>query len=276
VDLSSFADADGIPDLGMMVLFEGRLFVQLPRKFRCYEASNAPALAVVDVDNEQLVDADPVAPGIQAITLQGACPGRKMPVISETRTLWVSASGGYNDFAGYERVNVDSLQSMGIFLREGTDINSDVGPIIMVAPDRGYVVSGTDSTLSSHVRSFTLSGGLDAPEWYTSVNYDMPELEVDPESGHLFVPEGNATPFHGVLVFDAPTGTRLTPSGIPTNGQPTDLELMCEDSVHDCSVAPASTIPAASTWGIAAFALLLGVAGSIQIRRGSGRRRDSY
>ncbi len=268
VDLGSFADADGIPDLGMMVLFESRLFVQLPRKFRCFKASNAPALALVDVANEQLIDADPNVGGVQAIALQGACPGRKMHVVAQTRTLWVSATGGYNDFAGVERVNVDSLQSVGIFLIEGTDISSDIGPIIMVAPDRGYVVSGTDSTLSSHVRSFTLSSGVDAPEWYTSVNYDMPELEFDPQSGHLFVPEGNGEPNRGVFVFDAATGTRLTPSGIPTSGQPNDLELMCDCPVHDCSVAACSiAVPTASTWGIAVLALMLGVAGCIQIRR---------
>lgn len=267
VDLSAFADADGIPDLGLTALFEGRLFIQLPRKFRCGEATNPPVLAVVDVNSEQLVDADPIAPGVQAIDLDGACPGRKMPVVAQTRTLWVSAGGGYNDVGGYERVNVDTLESMGMFIIEHTDIDSDIGPLIMVAADRGYVVSGTDSTLSSHVRSFTLAGGLDPAEHHTSLGYDLPEMEYDPPTGHLFVPDGQFDS-QGIIVFDASTATRLTPTPIAVTGMPTDVELICDGPAYDCAalLEPAS-IPAASTWGLVGFFLGTSIAGARILRR---------
>lgn len=257
VDLSPYADGDGIPDLGLMTLFEDCLFVQLPRKFRCSFASNAPSLAVIDVNTEQLIDANPIAPGVQLIALQGSCPGRKMPVVAQTRALWVSASGGYNDFAGYERVNIDTLQSMGIFIHEGTDIASDVGPIVMTGTERGYVVSGTDSTLSSHVRSFTLGEGLDPTEWHFEVGYDLPEFEFDPATDRLFVPVGTIGS-GGVYVFDATTSQRLTPTPISTGGHPTDLELMCDAPVHDCATMfQGPPIPALSSEGTAVLIVAL-------------------
>jgi len=75
VDLSGFADPDGVPDLGMMAAFDGRLFVQV-RRLASGLAPVPPALlAVVDVATEELVDVDPNSPGTQAIELAGTAPG---------------------------------------------------------------------------------------------------------------------------------------------------------------------------------------------------------
>ena len=79
-DLSVFADADGIPDLGMMAVHEGQFFVQIRRvNFELPGACEPPAyLAVVDAATGDLMDVDEETPEIQAIELLGTGPKQKM------------------------------------------------------------------------------------------------------------------------------------------------------------------------------------------------------
>jgi len=89
VDLSMFADADGVPDLSMMAVDQGRLLVQIRRVNSSAPGGFAlPAyLAVVDIASEQLIDVDPAAPGTQAIELEGTAPKHKMQIVPQTRRL---------------------------------------------------------------------------------------------------------------------------------------------------------------------------------------------
>ncbi|MCH8242702.1 MAG: hypothetical protein IH897_08840, partial [Planctomycetes bacterium] len=97
-DLSMFADADGVPDMGMMALHEGRLFVQIRRQNGDPGPLVPPAyLAVVDIGTEQLIDVDPVAPGVQAIELAGTKPcgdcqrQRELPSSIFTPSPWTDS-----------------------------------------------------------------------------------------------------------------------------------------------------------------------------------------
>lgn len=60
IDLSAFADADGLPEMGPMVVVDDRLYVACPR----LDANNnwTPAaigyLAVIDMDTDALIDMD--------------------------------------------------------------------------------------------------------------------------------------------------------------------------------------------------------------------------
>jgi hypothetical protein len=231
VDLSGFADDDGIPDLGAMTLHEGRLFVQIRRANEDAQGGLMPPayLAVVDVATEQLIDVDPVTPGTQAITLQGTAPKHRMQIVPESRRLFVSATGGFFDEGGIEMIDLDSLRSLGLVVREADGLTgADLGPFIMVTPDQGYLVFSTDLILSSHLQRFSLAGGVETgPQLNVSVDYAVPALEFDAQSGSLFVPDG-AFGRRGVHVFDAATGERRTSEPIATNGSPTDILLLRE------------------------------------------------
>ncbi len=234
VDLGVFADADGVPDLGMMTVHEGRLFVQIRRVTLAERGGFAlPAyLAVMDIASEQLIDVDPTTPGVQAIELQGAAPKGKMQVVRQTRILFVSASGDFFDAGGIEMIDLDTLQPIGMAVRESDgNVGADLGAFVMVTPDRGYLVCGTDLLLSSHLMPFTVSGGVEpGPELHFSLGYFAPTLVHDPATDTFFFPEGGFDGY-GVHVFDALTGTRLTPEPVATTGQPTDLVLLSD---FDC------------------------------------------
>jgi len=167
-------------------------------------------------------------------------------------------------------IDLDALQSLGLVVRETDgDVGADLGSFVMVRPDRGYLVFSTDLLTSSHLHGFTLAGGVEpGPDLYTSLGYRIPAMVHDPQTDTFFLTEGGRDP-HGVHVFDAGTGTRLTADSIPTAGPPTDLALLCEGAVDcndpNCSADPACTaIPTVSQWGLAVMALLL-VAGGIVV-----------
>jgi hypothetical protein len=220
VDLSPLGVGDGNPVMESIAHHEGRLYVQLagPSAF----PPEPHFLAVVDVASEQLVDADPDSPGPQAIALQGTAPRFKMQVAPGTRRLVVSATGDLNPDGGLELVDLDSLQSLGVPIREFQGANgNDIGAFVMLDADRGWLVFATDIVLSSHLHPFTLSAGTEVFEAATSLFYFAPHLVHDAAGHRLYWPEPG-----GVRAFDAETGAPLAALPTPLPGDPTDLALL--------------------------------------------------
>lgn len=229
-DLGLFADADGVPDLGMMAVHEGRLFVQIRRLDSMNSGQFTPPsyLAVVDLGSEQLIDVDPLTPGVQAIELQGSPPKFKMQVLPGTRQLYLSASGDFWDQGGIEVIDLDLLRSAGMIVREEDgQVGSELGPFVMLNPERGFLSFSTDFALSSHLSMFTSSGVVEpVPDFFVALGYFAPAVVHAPDAGHVFFPDAGfgAT---GVQVFAAHTGERLTRGPLQTSGPLTDLELLC-------------------------------------------------
>ena len=251
VDLSIFADIDGLPKMEMMTVFEGRLFIQLHNDEPVVPPESS-LLAVVDLGTEQVVDTDPNLVGVQAIVLQGTAPRFKMRVLPESRRLVVSATGVYADFGGIEVVDLDSLLSLGLLVREQVDQGRDIGPIAMISSERGAFVFSTDIVLSSHLGYFTLTNGLEFGTGgdVTTLFYFVPELLYQPGVDRLYWPDPD-----GLHVLAAATGELLTETPIPIAGIPTDIAL----------ISKSASIPAVSEWGLAALCGLILIAATILV-----------
>jgi hypothetical protein len=224
VDLSVLADADGVPDQGTMAVHDGRLFIQLRRvNFDDPAPFPQPFVAVVDLASNQLVDVDPGRAGLQAIELDGTFPKMKMQVVEQTGKLLVSATGGFFDDGGIEVVDLDSLRSEGLAIREDDDFTgADLGAFVMVGPEDGFLVYSTDLLLSSHLHQFSLARGVDPTELAVALDYFSPAVEFHDPTNTVFFPLGGSLE-NGLLAFDATTGARLTDQLIATSGPPTDL-----------------------------------------------------
>ncbi|HEV7732661.1 MAG TPA: hypothetical protein VGR62_10890 [Candidatus Binatia bacterium] len=221
VDLGVFGDGEGAPDLGRMAVVRNRLFVQV-RRLDGNEPGGflAPALlAVVDPRRETLVDVDATQAGVQAIVLAGTPPRMRMQVMK--RELFISATGGFFDAGGIEAVDLKTLASTGLVVREadGT-VGADLGAFVLVAPGRGFLTFSTDLLLSSHLTQFDVHGHI-GPQLHVSLDYFAPALAHD-RGGVVFLPDGNigAT---GVRAFDDENGAELTASATATSGAPVDL-----------------------------------------------------
>ncbi len=269
VDLSVFADADGIPDLSMMTMHEGRLFIQIQRQDSTNFGFVAPAMiAVVDLATEQLIDVDPKAPGIQALELQGTAPKFKMQIVESTRRLFVSASGEFFDAGGIEMIDLDTLATLGLVVHEEDDmVGADLGAFVLVTPERGYLTFSTDLTLSSHMVEFTVSGGVfSSGALFETVGYFVPTLPHDAPSDTMYFPDGGSFP-SAVHALSAADGSHLATVTLGANMLPTDVLV-----IPPATSGPA--VPASSTWGMLILALLVTVAADL-IQRRATRARSS-
>jgi hypothetical protein len=227
VDLAIFADADGVPDLGTMTVDGGRLYIQIQRlNFDDPPPFPRPYVAVMDLETERLIDVDPRREGVQAIELVGTFPKMKMQVVEQTRKLFVSATGAFFDAGGIEVIDLESLQTEGLAIREADDhTGADLGAFVMVSPDRGFLAYSTDLLLSSHLHPFSLTAGVDPNELSVALDYFSPAIEFDADTNTVFFPLGGSLE-NGIHAFDAKSGARLSDRVIPTTGPPTDLTLV--------------------------------------------------
>lgn len=269
VDLSSFADSDGIPDLGMVAVHENRLFIQVQRQESASFGFVPPGMiAVVDLSTEQLIDVDPLAPGTQAIELQGTAPKFKMQIIEPARRLFVSASGEFFDAGGIEMIDLDTLASLGLVVREEDDmVGADLGAFVLVTPERGFLTFSTDLALSSHMVEFTVAGGVVfSGALFETIGYFVPTLPHDPPSNSIFFPDGGSFP-SAVHVLSDVDGSDLATVTLGASMLPTDVLI-----IPPASSGPA--VPAVSNWGMLILALVVAVAAGL-VQRRSARVRSS-
>lgn len=228
IDFRPFADADGIPDLGGMAFYAGRLLVQVRRLNRDVARGFIPPayLAVVDPYAGQLVDFDPVVPEVQAIQLAGTPPKRVMQLIPQNRRLFISATGDFFDEGGIEMIDLENWRTMGLVVHESHGLTgADTGPFVMVTPQRGYLVYTTDLTVSSHLNEFTVANGPEGLAIFTEVGFLAPALVFEHIGNRMFFANSDGVE-PGVRVFDAATGNQLTTMPVATGGPPSDLALL--------------------------------------------------
>jgi hypothetical protein len=158
---------------------------------------------------------------------------------------------------------------MGIVAAENdlaSGVCCEMAPFVMVSLSKGYFTFSTDSTLSSHLHFFTLGGGIDPTDLYTSLDYEAANLVHDFDTDHLFLPTLEETP--GFHVFDAATGARRSSAIVPTPGLISDLVLICGCGDSACALqSECPSVPAASRFSLLVLALLLGIAGVFQLRQ---------
>ncbi|MFH1278847.1 MAG: T9SS type A sorting domain-containing protein [Candidatus Eisenbacteria bacterium] len=224
VDLSSFADADGLPEMAQTALWGGRLFVQVQRIDRNTWTPVSPAyLAVIDVATNALVDADPGLPGVQGIALAGKNPNGPMRLDADAGRLYVGCTGNYlAEDGGVERVDLRALATEGFVMTEAA-LGGDLG-VIATDGAIGFAAVSDDWFFSTRIVSFDVATGAPLDTLYSTDGY-VPDIEYDPVTSHLFVADRKITA-PGVIVFDGTTGARLTPSPLSLGLPPADLEIV--------------------------------------------------
>jgi hypothetical protein len=225
MDLSLLADDDGLPDMSMLALDGNHLFVQLQRVDGTSGIPRHPSyLAVVDVRTNELVDADPGAPGVQGVALHGTIPSFRMQIDHAARRLYVSTPAlPFDVSGGIEEVDLDTLQSLGFVLPEER-WSIDLGGFVMLSADEGYVIGHTDIIAAAHLMRFHRDP--DEPGQgpvFDSLFHSHDVLAHDAGTQQLFFPDPTASPMPGIRVFDAITDARLTPTAVATSKPPVDL-----------------------------------------------------
>jgi len=230
IDLSGFADGDGLPEMASLALVDGRLFVAIQRIDRDYYWLPDPPswLAVVDVATNSLVDVDPEAPGIQGIELTGTNPYTEM-LVGDDGLIYVGESGAWGSLdGGIEAIDPASMEALGYVATEA-QLGGDILDFTLPLGGRAFaVVAASSPTWESFCVSFDWeSGAFDGTVWRPG-DYVVDDIELHSGSGQLFLCDRSYTS-HGVRVFDAADDHQLTGSPIFLGLPPDDILLVGND-----------------------------------------------
>ena len=241
IDLSAFADADGLPEVSQIVRIGERCYLSCQRLDRDggWEPADVSYLIVVDIATDTLVDVDPDAEGVQGIRLSAANPNG-MAVTGEQIAVGVVVNFGDRS-GGVEIVDTAANRSLGLALSE-EDLGGDITSMVLVGPDRGYAVVA-DENFANSVRSFDLSSGsVGAPLENISGGF-IPDLAADGD--RLIVADRGSfsdPASAGLKFYDAATGAFLR-GPIDTGLPPSSIVVLSDATVPTAVEEAAARLP---------------------------------
>lgn len=235
VELSVFADADGLPEVSQLALYGNHLFAACQRLDRDngWVPTDVSVIAVVDVLTDQVVDVDANTAGVQGIVMASKNPAG---AVLRGNKWFLSAVNTFDDLTdgGIEVIDLANLRSDGVVLGEMA-LGGNLSSMAMVSDDEGYVVV-LDASFVNVVKRFGLgmqsvSAGLSG----LSGGF-VPSLGVF--GGRLYVLDGGSfvdPTSAGVKVYDVktdqlvagPISTGLLPGSIAFVGSVADFNGDC-------------------------------------------------
>jgi hypothetical protein len=246
IDLSAFADSDGLPEVSQITRLGDRLYLSCQRLDRDngWGPVGDSFLIVVDIASDTLVDVDPQAEGIQGILLSVANPNS---VVAIGDRIAVGVISNFGDrVGGIDIVDPISNASLGLAISEA-DLGGDITFLAMVNNVEGYAIV-TDENFVNIVRPVNLETGQVGAALDNLSGGFIPSIAVDgdrllvADRGSFSAPEDA-----GVKVFDAQTGLFLQ-GPIDTGLPPSSLVVLddrplptaVETSVQANGVGPQS------------------------------------
>jgi YD repeat-containing protein len=236
ISFAAFADGDGLCEMHRMHIDGEYLYVQVQRMFRQdWPDPWVPAppsyLAVVDLASNQLVDVDPIAPGMQGIELAGLNPIAPMQIDPVSGLLLVPEAGQYGviDAAGIEAVDLGSLQSAG-FMATEAQLGGDLTDFALWSPTKAYA-SISDSAYNTYIISFNPATGGVIEIMYNPGDFTAGDLLAYP-GGYLYAVDRDYDA-PGIRIYDTATDD-LAAGPIDTGLPPFELLLLGD---------PASDLP---------------------------------
>lgn len=235
VDLSTFADADGLPETSQLAIHGGHLFAACHRLDRenGWVPTGFSSIAVVNVTTDQLVDADPEAEGVQGIVMANRNPAGA----AQRGSKWLlSAVNTYTDLTdgGIEVIDLAAMRSEGIVLDEAA-LGGNLSSLAMTFDSGGYAVV-TDENFVNTVKRLDLAAKSVSEGLAGLSGGFVPGMGVFGQRLYVLDQGSFGDPASaGVKVYDVstdelvagPIGTGLPPSSIAFVGSVADFDGDC-------------------------------------------------
>jgi len=228
VDLSAFADGDGLCENSRLCVAGDYLYVTIQRIDRNYwwGPVGDSYVAVVDCETDALVDADPSTPGIQAIRLQGTNPYSDIVYDAASERLYVSCVGWWavND-GGVEIINPATLASEGFLLTEAA-AGGDIFDFDFSGGGKGYAVVANSSFFTELI-SFDRTSGTKIATIYAPGAWVINDIGIAP-SGELFLADQTVLD-PGIRIYETSDDNEITEGPIDTGLPPYHISFSLPD-----------------------------------------------
>jgi len=234
INLSSYADEDGFPEMHKMVEFKffdfSRVYLNIQRLDRdnWYTPTDKSYILEIDGDRDEV---------IRAIQLTGLNPSTA-PILDGIHII-VGESGSWFLYdGGIERINIFTNEAEGFFITEeelgGNIVDFDIykkytGLMgyfyymiekylgFTLIPRVAYAVV-SDNMFNTSLVSFDLSGKTPPEEIYTTAGYQLSDLAIN-DNGKLYL--SDRTPgSQGIRIFNAKSGAQETSEPIEVGAYP--------------------------------------------------------
>lgn len=282
ISLAALADADGIPEMDHLEMVGPLLFISLQRVNRNagFAPTDSSLVAVVDTRVDQLVDCDPVTPGVQGILLPRSNPVTPF-VFDRARTrLYLGCVGHYGIAdGGIVRVDPVALRADGVVADE-YGLGGDVLDVAWYDDDRAYAIVSDPSFNTQLIRWSPVTGRRTAT-LYEPGGFSLADAKVTPDGAEVWVCNSSfGSP--GIRVFSCATGLQVGPAvacTLPPQGLAFDAAEQqvagVEASVRPVSFAPPSPNPSRGRVRLV-FSLPPGGTADVAIVDVAGRRMRGW
>ena len=221
IDLSAFADGDGLPELTQMVQSGSRIYV-LAQRLENFVPVGTSYLVIIDTDTDTIVDTDDTTDGVQAVELTAPNPNAIVGIGSR---LVVSEVSSFGDRVGgievFDLTAGGGVASLGLVVDEQA-LNGDLNGIAMVDENSGFALI-SDENFANYVVPFDLATGVVGERLSGLSTGFIQSMEVDGnrlivgDRGTFDAPEAS-----GLMIFDVdtkefiagPISTGLPPASI--------------------------------------------------------------
>ena len=226
INVGAFADADGIPEMNQMFRFGDRLYVTLQRLDRpnFYSPTDHSSVVIIDLDTDTVVDADPIAAGVQAITLVRTNPYSEVNyrTVGTTPMAYFSCVGFFGLLeGGVVQFDLTNPATQTVILTESA-AGGDILDVEIVSPTKGFAVIATPSFTTELIAFNPSTGAKIGATMYAPGGYDLADIEPSPLG--LLVCDRKATS-PGVRRFDMTTNAQLPGGPINVGLPPFDIQV---------------------------------------------------
>ena len=209
IDLSAFADADGIPEMARAIRVQRWLFVAVQRLDRnnFYAPTDSSQVVVIDTQTDQVVDADPAHPGVQGIVLPVQNPITDFSFDRVSSRLLIGCSGAL--FAldgGVAAIDPVFFENLGLTISEA-QLGGEITDIEWMNATRSFAIVSDPSFNTRLIAWNDVTNTASAPI-FSPGGYSLTDVAGN-DLGELYVCHSNLGGAYGLYVFRASDGAFL-------------------------------------------------------------------
>lgn len=240
IDLSAFADADGLPEADHMARFGRWLFVALQRLDRTqgFIPTDSSLVVVIDTATDTIVDVNPSLPGTQAIVLARTNPVTAFAWDPIGRRFYLGCVGAYGVLdGGIVRIDPATFTDAGVAITEAA-LQGDVSDIEWHTASHGYAIV-SDTNFNTSLVTWNPTTGARLVPLFTPGGFGLADCAIN-DRGELYVCD-NSFVVQGIRIFS--TATDLQIAGPLDTGLP-PYQVMFDGPFGDVLDVPARPVDA--------------------------------
>ena len=242
INLASFADADGIPEMDQMFRQNNILWVTVQRLDRnnFYVPVGTSYVVKIDTTTDTVVDTDPVAPGVQAIPLIRTNPYSEIVPNygGGAQNLALSAVGffGVND-GGVIAISSGDAATQTMKFTEAA-AGGDILDFVIISQFKAYAIVANASFETELIQFSPAAGTKTGATIYNAGGYHLSDLEVGSD---LMVADRKPTD-PGVRFFNTANNTEILANPLDVGLPPFDIfDVIVYCPVGGCQTAVGDT-----------------------------------